>query len=292
MVSRHTSGHRQFNTYNLFIILAVSLGSASYGFASSAIAPVLALPEFLSYFDLTTRSNGTALQATFNGLFQTGGFLGVFLVAYFSDRFGRRVGIAVPAVVLVVTAALMAGATNVGEFIVWRFLAGAGTFMILSAVPIYMTETVPPRNRGMLVDIHGAALLFGYMCVIWTGYGLFFWKDARNWRVVFALQAVFPLAVLGMLPFLPESPRWLISKGRVEKAKRILERLHTAEEAEVEFGQIARQLEMDKGLPSSYLSMFRKKSYRKRSLLALGTTMGIQFSGQVVSTGLARYLLI
>ena len=62
MVSRHTSGHRQFNTYNLFIILAVSLGSASYGFASSAIAPVLALPEFLSYFDLTTRSNGTALQ--------------------------------------------------------------------------------------------------------------------------------------------------------------------------------------------------------------------------------------
>lgn len=280
MVSRYTSGQRQFNAYNFLIILSVSFGSASYGYASSAIAPVLALPEFLNYFSLTSSSHGTALQATFNGLFQTGGFLGVFLVSYFADKHGRRVGIAVPAVVLVITAALMAGTTNVAEFIVWRFFAGAGTFMILSAVPIYMTETVPPRNRGMLVNMHGAALLFGYMCVIWAGYGLFFWKNPSNWRVIFALQATFPLMVLGMLLFLPESPRWLISKGRVEEARRILDRLHTPDEAHVEFEQISRQLKVDGGLPSSYVSMFRKKSYRKRSLLALGTTMGIQFSGE------------
>lgn len=58
---------------------------------------------------------GTSLQATFNGLFQTGGFLGVFFVSWFADKYGRRVAIAVPAVILVVTAALMAGTTNVGE---------------------------------------------------------------------------------------------------------------------------------------------------------------------------------
>lgn len=58
MVETFTSGQRQFNLYNFFIILAVSFGSMSYGYASSAIAPVLALPEFLDYFDLETRSNG------------------------------------------------------------------------------------------------------------------------------------------------------------------------------------------------------------------------------------------
>lgn len=79
----------------------------------------------------------------------------------------------------------MAGSTNVGEFIVWRFFAGAGTFMILAAVPIYMTEAVPPRDRGMLVDIHGAALLFGYMCVIWIGYAIYFWSNVNNWRLLF-----------------------------------------------------------------------------------------------------------
>lgn len=58
MVERFTSGRRQFNLYNFFIILAVSFGSMSYGYASSAIAPVLALPEFLEYFELETRGNG------------------------------------------------------------------------------------------------------------------------------------------------------------------------------------------------------------------------------------------
>lgn len=168
------------------------------------------------------------------------------------------------------------------QFIVWRFLAGAGTFMILSAVPIYMTEAVPPRDRGMLVDIHGAALLFGYMCVIWAGYGFYFFKSPNNWRAIFALQSTFPLIVLAMLPFLPESPRWLISKGRDEEAKRILERLHTPQEAQIEFTQITKQLAIDRNLPSSYISMFKKPSYRKRSWLALGTTMGIQFSGILV----------
>lgn len=59
MVERFTSGQRQFNLYNFFIILAVSFGSMSYGYASSAIAPVLALPEFIEYFELDTRRNGT-----------------------------------------------------------------------------------------------------------------------------------------------------------------------------------------------------------------------------------------
>lgn len=154
--------------------------------------------------------------------------------------------------------------------------------MIVSAVPIYMTEAVPPRNRGMLVDIHGAALLFGYMSVIWAGYGFFFYKNPNNWRAIFALQATYPLIVLGMLPFLPESPRWLISKGRDQEARRILERLHTPQEALLEFEQITKQLAIDRNLPSSYVSMFKKKSYRKRSWLALGTTMGIQFSGESV----------
>lgn len=185
MVHRYVSGHRQFNWYTLLIIFAVSFGSMSYGYASSAIAPILAQPTFLEYFELDTRPDGTALQATFNGLFQTGGFLGVFLVSWISDKYGRKIGIAVPAVILVITAALMAGSTNVAEFIVWRFFAGAGTFMILAAVPIYMTEAVPPRNRGMLVDIHGVALLFGYMCVIWIGYAILFFDNRNNWRLLF-----------------------------------------------------------------------------------------------------------
>lgn len=54
--------------------------------------------------------------------------------------------------------------------------------MILSAVPIWMNEVTPPRNRGMLVDIHGAALLFGYMLAAWVGNGFFYLDSAKAWR--------------------------------------------------------------------------------------------------------------
>lgn len=85
-----------------------------------------------------------------------------------------------------------------------------------------------------------------------------------------------------MLPFVPETPRWLVMKGRADEAKKALDRLHTPEEAVLEFEQICKQLEVDRTLPSSYWSMLTKKSYRKRTLLALGTTCGIQFSGILV----------
>lgn len=85
-----------------------------------------------------------------------------------------------------------------------------------------------------------------------------------------------------MLPFLPESPRWLISNRRYDEARTTLDRLHTSEEAKMEFDQITAQLRIDSHLPKSYVSMFTKKSYRKRSLLSIGTTCAIQCSGILV----------
>lgn len=71
-------------------------------------------------------------------------------------------------------------------------------------------------------------------------------------------------------------------KDRYEDAKQTLLKVHSPEEAAVELVQINRQMMIDRQLPNSYWIMFKKPSYRKRSLLALGTTMTIQFSGILV----------
>src|ERR1700743_3078002 len=66
-------------------------------------------------------------------------------------------------------------------------LMGLRTWMMLSAVPIWMTEVVPPAIRGTLVDIHGACLLFGYAFASWVGYG-FYWLDSPDaWRGPFGI---------------------------------------------------------------------------------------------------------
>lgn len=75
-VGKYTSGKRQFNGYNFFIVLAMGFGSMCYGYSAAIIATTLVQPSFISYFDLDTRPDATDLISTMNGLYQTGGFLG------------------------------------------------------------------------------------------------------------------------------------------------------------------------------------------------------------------------
>lgn len=81
---------------------------------------------------------------------------------------------------------------------------------------------------------------------------------------------------------LPESPRWLLMNDRYEQARTTLLKIHNPEEAAVELAQINAQMQIDRHLPNSYWVMFKKPSYRKRSLLAIGTSGSIQFSGILV----------
>ena len=97
-----------------------------------------------------------------------------------------------------------------------------------------------------------------------------------------AFQCLPAIIVMCALPFMPESPRFLLMHDKHEEASRNLHRLHTREEAEIELQQIAAQMQIDRTLPSSYWAMLKKPSYRKRTLLCLGTTCGIQFSGILV----------
>jgi len=110
---------------------------------------------------LDTLSNATDLISTTNGLFQTGGVIGTLTLPWIADTWGRRWGCAVSCMLLVVSGAVMTGSVNIGMFLAFRFFSGAGSFMILAAVPILMNEIVPVGFRGALVDIHGVLLVLG-----------------------------------------------------------------------------------------------------------------------------------
>ncbi|OQU98122.1 hypothetical protein CLAIMM_03949 isoform 2 [Cladophialophora immunda] len=281
---QHSTQRHQFKFYNVLMLVAMGFGSMSFGYSSAVIAITLGQPTFLKYFGLDTNPNANALIATTNGLYQTGGFLATFSVSVLADRWGRKWAIAVAAILILVSGALLAGSVHIAMFIVFRFFSGAGGFMILAAVPLLMNEVVPAKNRGMLVDIHGACFLFGYMIANWIGYGFYFLSLTSNsaWRAPLAFQCLPPLTVLCFLPFLPESPRWLLMNDRYEDAGKVLLKLHTAEEAAVELVEIRNQMQIDKTLDSSYWNILRKPSYRKRAILSVATTCSVNFSGILV----------
>ncbi|KAK6367386.1 hypothetical protein LTS17_010312 [Exophiala oligosperma] len=86
---------QRINTYNVLLLCFIGLGSMTYGYTASIIGTTLGQPSFIEYFDLATRSNGTDLISTMNGLFQTGGTLGTLMLPYVADRWGRKWAIAV-----------------------------------------------------------------------------------------------------------------------------------------------------------------------------------------------------
>ncbi|UPK95891.1 hypothetical protein LCI18_006826 [Fusarium solani-melongenae] len=281
MTGQHSS-KRQWRPYLVVVMLSIGLGSMSFGYSSGVIGPTIAQPSFVEYFDLATRSDSTSLISCMNSLFFAGAAIFILTVPIFADRWGRRAAVAVSAAIIIISGAVMAGSVNVGQFIVFRFVSGAGTYMMISAVTLWMTEIAPPAVRGVFVSLVGASLLFGYSASAWVGYGFYHLNSPHAWRAPFAFQGLPALVLLVLLYWLPESPRWLMLKGRYEEARNNLLKLHTPEEAGVEFTQIRLQVEVDKSLQDSYWAMFANRNYRKRTLIGMGTFASIQTSAILV----------
>ncbi|RFU26009.1 hypothetical protein B7463_g10338, partial [Scytalidium lignicola] len=258
--------------------------SMTYGYSASIISTTLVQPSFNRYMELDTRRDASTLIGLTGSLYHAGGFIGTFFVAFFADRFGRRVGIAVPALLTIISGALLAGSVNMQMFVICRMFAGAAAYMIVSAVPVWMNEVVSPSIRGSLVTFHAAYILLGFAAAAWVGYGFFHYHTINNsqWRAPIAFMCLPPTLLLCCLYWLPESPRWLVIQGKFKEAEQILYKLHPSKEAAYELQQICAQSDLDKTLESSYISLITKSSYRKRVVLALFITISVQFTGPFI----------
>ncbi len=155
--------------------------------------------------------------------------------------------------------------------------------MLLAAIPVWMSEVAPPRLRGPLVAVHNLALLFGYVEATWIGYGIYIHSASQDiWRLQFALNCIPAMILLPCLYWMPESPRWLILKDCAAEAEKLLHRLHRAQEARIEMIQIQRQVEIDRHLETSYLSILTNRSYRNRAIMTFCLMCAIQLTGPLV----------
>ncbi|KAH9211041.1 general substrate transporter, partial [Leptodontidium sp. 2 PMI_412] len=276
--------------YTVIVSVAACCGSISFGYANSIISTTLAQPSFLEYMGLNTAHNATELLSATNGLYYAGACLGALAGPYISDQWGRKWGLAFASVILIISAAFMAGSVNIAMFLVFRFWSGFGAFGLLMSIPVYISEIAPPRIRAGIVDLHGVFFNLGFAFACWVGYGFYCWPTHKlvQWRPPLAFQALFPSILVTSLLFMPESPRWLALKGQNDKALKILKRLHESlDESEdsfvmMEFYQIKRQAAVDSALPGGFLDLFRRPSYRKRTFVGAFTNSITQCSGVLV----------
>ena len=155
-------------------------------------------------------------------------------------------------------------------------------------MPLWVSEIVPPRDRGRLVDIHAVLLNLGYTIAGYVGVGFFFYTGGNQWRGAMGLVMLFPAILLAGIYWMPESPRYLLSKGRVDEAWAIIHRLRSEsidandEFAKREFYQMRKQIELDTTMKTSYVEIFRKPSYRKRAIITMYLFFSLISSGVLV----------
>lgn len=260
------------------IAAITTMGSLGFGYDTGVISG--ALP----FMSLDTAQGGLGLTPVSEGLVASalifGGALGALFAGQLSDRYGRLGVLKGLALLFAIGALGTACSPDLTTMILTRFILGIAVGGASSAVPVLIAELAAPRHRGRLVCQSELMIVSGQCLAYVASAGLAHLFDSPIiWRYMLAIALV-PAALLYIgMHFVPASPRWLVSKGRIAEAKATLSGIRdTQREADLEMKEIVTQHRLERRHGSAWSGL---KAPWMLKLLAIGIGLGfvIQFTG-------------
>lgn len=185
---------------------------------------------------------------------------------------------------MIVGATLQTASFGLPQLIVGRWVTGFGNGMNTSTVPTWQSETSKPHRRGQMVMIEGSLIVFGVMLSYWIDLGFSFLEPSSiAWRFPIAFQIILAIFILCFIPGLPESPRWLILKGRDQEALEVISALNDLppedKKIQAEFQAVKDVVfEMSRGGFRECFKLNRNRNFH-RTVLAYVNQMFQQISG-------------
>jgi len=200
--------------------------------------------------------------------------------------------------ILAIGAALQAACTGSHAFAMMvsgRIICGMGVAIVSASVPLYQSEISPAKERGKFVTMNHVGFIAGLAAGLWVGYGMTFWTSEAGvyygWRVSILLQMVPAFTFAVGLPFLPESPRWLVEKGQTEQASRVLHWLRegsfTPTEITHELTDMQRAVEAHQAAGHTWKSLFTERPLFAR----LWRATLLHFMAQMAGATAMKYYL-
>lgn len=270
-----------------------------------AISCVAAIGGFLFGFDSGV-INGTVdgLQSAFNSESVGTGFnvasmllgcaVGAFFAGRLADHFGRRTLLIVAAVFFLISAWGSGIAESSLEFVIYRILGGLAVGAASVMAPAYISEVAPSAYRGRLATIQQVAIVLGLFVAFLSNYLLAnmagssvteLWLGFATWRWMFWVE-LFPAAIfLIALMFIPESPRFLMTAGKQDKARRVLSKLLSDDEVNTKIAEIKASLAGDH--QPSLRDVVNSKTGKVHSIVWVG--IGLAVFQQLVGINVVFY---
>ncbi|XP_061651955.1 solute carrier family 2, facilitated glucose transporter member 1 isoform X1 [Phyllopteryx taeniolatus] len=270
-------------------VMAAILGSLQVGYHTGNInAPAKIIEEFFNqtwrdrYNETMSEQSLTLLWSLSVSIKDFGALLGCLGVKYVADSFGRRNSILIVNCLSVVGTGLMV-VSKVSEsfetLILGRLLFGLFCGLVMSLNPLYIQEVSPTVLRGAFATLNQVAYASGILLGMVSGLETLLGTE-ELWSIMLSLSLIPALAQYLILPFCPESPRYLlINKGQEAKADAALLRLRGSP------GGVLAELEEMRGEAGrtqasvGVLEFFQKRSYRQPIIIVLCVNMGSQLSG-------------
>jgi MFS transporter, SP family, arabinose:H+ symporter len=203
--------------YIIFISLIAAFGGLLFGFDIAVFSGTI--PFIQPYYQLSEAQLGWTGSSLYIGC-----IIGTLFTGYATDRFGRKPLLIVAAAIFTLSSVLMGWAPSYNMLIFWRIIAGVGVGAASMLSPLYIAEISPAAIRGRMVSINQLTIVIGILLAYFINYLLA--DTENNWRWMFTSGAI-PSALFFLCVFLvPESPRWLASKGYADKAKAALKKIN------------------------------------------------------------------
>jgi len=273
-----------------------SFGGIFFGYDSGYINGVTGSRNFINLVENGQRDALTAGHLTLvTSILSAGTFFGAIIAGDVADRFGRRPTIIIGCFIYIVGVIIqIAESSGLALICAGRAIAGIGVGFVSAIIILYMSEICPRKVRGALVSGYQFCITLGLLIASVVNYAVRNRADSGSYRIPIGIQFAWGLILGTGLFFLPESPRYFVKKGEVEKARGVLSRLRgqprDSEYIEVELSEIVANADYERQMNpyTTYFAswsacfsggLWNAKSNLRRTILGTSLQMMQQWTG-------------
>ncbi|MBU5245460.1 sugar porter family MFS transporter [Bacillus halotolerans] len=258
------------------IMISATFGGLLFGYDTGVINGALPFMARSDQLNLTPVTEGLVTS-----MLLLGAAFGALLCGKLADRYGRRKMILNLSFLFFLASLGTAIAPNVLTMVIFRFLLGLAVGGASSMVPAFLAEMAPYEKRGRMVTQNELMIVGGqFLAYVFNAIlGVAMADTGHVWRYMLVLCAIPALLLFASMLMVPESPRWLTSKGKKSEALRVLKLIRDEKRAEAEFKEIQAAAVKDSNVEKASIKEFSTPWLRRLLWIGIGVAIVNQITG-------------